>query len=105
MVIGHSLGAGVAALLAMHLRMRYPNMHCWAFAPPGGLLSPAAARASRDWCTSIIIAKDMIPRLSLGCAAVGTAAASHPMAFKITHCSGVGSACCSLQPVPALFLT
>ncbi|GAX83082.1 hypothetical protein CEUSTIGMA_g10508.t1 [Chlamydomonas eustigma] len=64
-VVGHSLGAGVAALLAMHLRLRYPNLHCWSFAPPGGLLSPQACLDMKPYCTSVIIGRDMIPRLSL----------------------------------------
>ena len=37
---GHSLGAGTATLLAMLLRPHYgERVHCWAFSPPGGLLS------------------------------------------------------------------
>jgi sn1-specific diacylglycerol lipase len=57
-VVGHSLGAGVAALLALHLRTRYSGrVQCWAFAPPGGLLSPAAANSLQDICTSLVYAK------------------------------------------------
>ena len=62
---GHSLGAGVAAVLSMHLRTRYPGLRCWAFAPPGGLMSVGGSLAMREYCTSVIIGKDMIPRLSL----------------------------------------
>ena len=36
---GHSLGGGTAALLAILLRDRqYPDVTCYAFSPPGGLL-------------------------------------------------------------------
>ena len=36
---GHSLGAGTAALLAILLRDReYPDVTCYAFSPPGGLI-------------------------------------------------------------------
>lgn len=34
-VTGHSLGAGVAALVALKLRPRHPTLKCWSFAPPG----------------------------------------------------------------------
>ena len=38
MITGHSLGAGVAALLAMLLQPIYPKLHCYAYSPPGGLI-------------------------------------------------------------------
>lgn len=34
-VTGHSLGAGVASLLAILLRPKYPKLHCFAYGPPG----------------------------------------------------------------------
>lgn len=37
-LVGHSLGAGTAAILAVLLREEYPNLHCYSFSPPGGLL-------------------------------------------------------------------
>jgi len=36
--VGHSLGAGVAAILAILLKNDYPNLKCISFSPPGGLL-------------------------------------------------------------------
>ena len=36
--VGHSLGAGAAAILAIMLRQEYPNTRCFAFSPPGGTL-------------------------------------------------------------------
>jgi hypothetical protein len=38
-VTGHSLGAGTAALLALLLRSQFPDLVCWAFSPPGALVS------------------------------------------------------------------
>ena len=92
MVCGHSLGGGVAALLAMHLRAVYgpvgggtnplyeptggsgtqpvgggssssppaagsSRVRCWAYGPPGGLMSPAACLAMHDYCTSVVIGR------------------------------------------------
>ncbi|XP_071461799.1 diacylglycerol lipase-beta-like [Marmota flaviventris] len=37
-VVGHSLGAGAAALLAIMLRSSYPQVRAYAFSPPRGLL-------------------------------------------------------------------
>ena len=34
-VSGHSLGAGVASVLALLLRKHFPDLHCYAFSPPG----------------------------------------------------------------------
>ncbi|KAG2493286.1 hypothetical protein HYH03_008422 [Edaphochlamys debaryana] len=64
-ITGHSLGAGVAGLLGPVLRVRYPNLRCWAFAPPGGLMSPKAAELTREFCISVVNAKDMVPRLGM----------------------------------------
>ena len=37
-LVGHSLGAGTAAILAILLRQQHPNVTCYAYSPPGGLL-------------------------------------------------------------------
>jgi hypothetical protein len=37
-LVGHSLGAGTAAILAILLQQEYPRLHCYAYSPPGGLL-------------------------------------------------------------------
>ena len=36
--VGHSLGAGTAAILAIMLKQEFPNTKCFAYSPPGGLL-------------------------------------------------------------------
>ena len=36
--VGHCLGAGVAAILAVLLRREYPDLHCFAYSPPGCLM-------------------------------------------------------------------
>ena len=35
---GHSLGGGTAAILSILLREEYPDVTCYAYSPPGGLL-------------------------------------------------------------------
>ena len=37
-LVGHSLGAGTAAILAILLKEHHPNLSCFAYSPPGGLL-------------------------------------------------------------------
>lgn len=44
----------------MHCRVK-----CWAFAPPGGLADPHVAEAAQDFCTSVVLGKDWIPRLTV----------------------------------------
>ena len=64
-ITGHSLGGGVAGLLSMHLRATLTtNLHVWAFAPPGGLLSSSHAK-KMTWVTGVVIGRDMMSRLSL----------------------------------------
>lgn len=42
--IGHSLGGGVAAVLALLLKPAYPSVRALAISPPGGLVSEGACR-------------------------------------------------------------
>ena len=77
-VTGHSLGAGVASILALKLRHQFQlstastgentpsprEVRCFAFSPPGGLLSVDAQRLSRECIMSVVLGIDFIPRLS-----------------------------------------
>jgi hypothetical protein len=75
---GHSLGAGIAQMLAMLLRAQLSaagsppslrraakRIHCYAYSPPGGMLSIGAAEKTRDYVTSFVVGDDMISRLSV----------------------------------------
>eukprot|EP00887_Chlorella_sp_A99_P000778 scaffold5.g778.t1 len=67
---GHSLGAGCAFLLALRLRRVLPRaqaaaISCWCFSPPGGLVSRGVGAAAAEWCTSVVVGREWIPRLSL----------------------------------------
>uniref|UniRef100_A0A8C5PLC2 Diacylglycerol lipase-beta n=1 Tax=Leptobrachium leishanense TaxID=445787 RepID=A0A8C5PLC2_9ANUR len=64
-IVGHSLGAGAASLLAIMLRNSFPTLKCYAFSPPGGLLSKNLADYSKNFIISVILGKDLVPRLSL----------------------------------------
>ncbi|KAG8185295.1 hypothetical protein JTE90_023903 [Oedothorax gibbosus] len=63
-ITGHSLGAGTAALLAILLRPTYPNLRCYAFSPPGGLVSQEGTKYSEDFVMSVTLGDDLVPRLS-----------------------------------------
>ena len=64
-VIGHSLGAGCAAILSILLRPQYPDLRCLAFSPPGCVLSLNLVEESTRWTTSYILDADIVPRLSI----------------------------------------
>ncbi|XP_008558355.1 diacylglycerol lipase-beta [Microplitis demolitor] len=64
-VTGHSLGAGLAVLLALLIRPRYPDLKVYAFATPAGLLSREAARATEDFVLSVGLGDDLVMRLSV----------------------------------------
>ncbi|XP_068162312.1 diacylglycerol lipase-beta [Antennarius striatus] len=64
-ITGHSLGAGTASVLAVLLRNSFPTLQCYAFSPPGGLLSKALADYSKDFVISVVLGKDLVPRLSI----------------------------------------
>ena len=57
MTTGHSLGGGVAALLALKLRAFFDKVHCWSFCPPGGLVTAELAHVMEPYCTSVVLGK------------------------------------------------
>ena len=62
-VTGHSLGAGVAAILSLMLRSRFPDHKCFCYEPPGCIFSPGIAK--QDNVVSFVLGSDIVPRLSL----------------------------------------
>ncbi|XP_055038998.2 diacylglycerol lipase-alpha [Misgurnus anguillicaudatus] len=64
-IVGHSLGAGTAAILSFLLRPQYPSLQCYSYSPPGGLLSEDAMEYSKDFVTSVVMGKDLVPRIGL----------------------------------------
>lgn len=63
-VVGHSLGGGLAALLTILLRNRYPNTRGMCYAPPGVTIDQVAAHDSREYITSIVYGEDCISCLN-----------------------------------------
>ncbi|XP_072168397.1 diacylglycerol lipase-beta-like [Diadema setosum] len=64
-VSGHSLGAGVAAILSILLREQYPDIKTYAFAPPGGLINAEGVFYTQDFVTSVVLGEDIVPRMSV----------------------------------------
>ncbi|KAK0167112.1 hypothetical protein PV327_004554 [Microctonus hyperodae] len=64
-LVGHSLGAGTASILAILLRQEYPDLVCFSYAPPGGLLSMPAQQYTQEFITSTVVGKDVVPRIGL----------------------------------------
>jgi hypothetical protein len=64
-ITGHSLGAGCAAVLSCMIREKFQSLQCFAFCPPGGLVSGGIADYCQDFVTAFINNADMIPRMSI----------------------------------------
>ncbi|XP_074649492.1 diacylglycerol lipase-beta-like [Tubulanus polymorphus] len=64
-ITGHSLGAGTAALLAILIKPRFPELICYSFSPPGGLMSLPVSKYCQDFICSVVLGRDLIPRLGL----------------------------------------
>lgn len=65
-ITGHSLGAGVASILALliKLNLNFPNMTCYAFSPPGSLFSFPLAQYCRQFITAVVLGNDIVPRFT-----------------------------------------
>ena len=71
-IVGHSLGAGIATILSLLMKSDYDQqgrsdikIQCFAYSPPGGLLCQQAAKFSKLIVTSVVVGKDLVPRLGL----------------------------------------
>jgi sn1-specific diacylglycerol lipase len=63
-VCGHSLGAGIGALLTLLLKQQYPNIRCYSFSPPGCVVSKNGIQEMENHVLSIIVGDDLVPRIS-----------------------------------------
>lgn len=52
--------------LWLTLACRFPNVpvKCWAYCPPGGLVTPGLSTAMQPFCTSVVVGKVSEPPLS-----------------------------------------
>ncbi|CAG0915281.1 unnamed protein product [Notodromas monacha] len=66
-LVGHSLGAAVAGLLACLLRPTFPDLRCYAYSGPG-TLTPEAAKITEKFVMSVVLGHDIVPRLCLASA-------------------------------------
>ncbi|KAJ6246678.1 lipase class 3 protein-like [Anaeramoeba flamelloides] len=63
-IVGHSLGAGTAAILTYLWKNKIPDLHCYCYATPP-ILDQATSNSLKDHVTTVILRNDIIPRLSL----------------------------------------
>lgn len=63
-ITGHSLGAGIASILAIMLKRKHPTLRCHCFCPPGCTLSTDMAESCKDFTTSYVLDHDIVPRIS-----------------------------------------
>ncbi|KAK9506587.1 hypothetical protein O3M35_008489 [Rhynocoris fuscipes] len=102
-LVGHSLGAGTASILAILLRETYPELQCFAYSPPGGLLSMPAVLYTKSFITSVVLGKDVVPRIglhqmeSLRADLINAIKRSRDPKWKTITCSVL---CCGCAPMP-----
>ncbi|KAJ3363324.1 hypothetical protein HDU91_003035 [Kappamyces sp. JEL0680] len=65
-VCGHSLGAGVASLVAYMLRKHgFPSTKCYGYSMPSGVANEHASTLFNDFCLSVVCGDDSVSRLTL----------------------------------------
>ncbi|KAF1323933.1 Sn1-specific diacylglycerol lipase beta-like, partial [Globisporangium splendens] len=63
-VCGHSMGAGVGAILSVMLRKEFPTTKAFLYAPPM-MFDPETAVWTKSFMTTAVYSDDIVPRLSL----------------------------------------
>lgn len=63
--VGHSLGAGTACILGILLKQEHPDLLSYCYSPPGGLLSMPAVEYTKSFTISVVMGKDVVPRIGL----------------------------------------
>lgn len=63
-VCGHSMGAGVGAILSMMLKKHFPSTKAFLYAPPM-MFDPQTAAWSKSFMTTAVYGDDIVPRLSI----------------------------------------
>lgn len=63
-VLGHSLGGGVAAILALMLKPEFPDLRCIAYSAPGCVFDVELCREVREWMLTPFAGHDLVPHLS-----------------------------------------
>uniref|UniRef100_A0A336LAT9 Diacylglycerol lipase-alpha n=1 Tax=Culicoides sonorensis TaxID=179676 RepID=A0A336LAT9_CULSO len=102
-LVGHSLGAGTAAILAILMKQKYPDLECYSYSPPGGLLSMPVVEYSKSFITSVVVGKDVVPRIglhqmeSLRADLINAITRSIDAKWKTIACSVI---CCCCGPEP-----
>ncbi|XP_065669793.1 diacylglycerol lipase-alpha isoform X2 [Hydra vulgaris] len=64
-IVGHSLGAGTATLLAFLFKSKYPSLVCYAYGPSGSAVSYEASVYAKSFIYSVVLGKDIISRLNM----------------------------------------
>jgi len=61
-ILGESLGAGIAAIVSLLLRQQYSDLKGFGFSTPGCIFSKELAEDVGEFFTSVFVGKDLVPR-------------------------------------------
>jgi hypothetical protein len=64
-IVGHSLGAAAASIVALFLRSKFPAVRAVIYESPGCTVSRNLAEESCAWCVSFVTGMDVIPRFTV----------------------------------------
>jgi hypothetical protein len=64
-IVGHSLGAGLAAILSLAMRAKYPNLHCYGYGMPASIFDWKTAQECGEYVTAVVLDTDLVTRMSL----------------------------------------
>jgi len=65
LIIGHSLGGGIATCLGLMLKPAHPDLEVLAFSAPGCTISSSLSEATAEFITCVATQDDWVPRTSV----------------------------------------
>ena len=85
----------VAAVLALQLLPDFPDLHCYAFAPPTAVASPLLAEQCSPFVTSVALGEDVVTGLTVGAMrSLLAGAVAALQASKVSKAASQASFCC-----------
>jgi predicted lipase len=85
-IVGHSLGAGLATLIAIFCKSAYPQLKCFGYGMPGSVCNDVMNDDCKHYVYSIVLGDDLIARMGVVALSQLRANVSQSVSQSSVHC-------------------